>query len=44
MERRHFLALWSLIFTTSLGAKTSIQLTPEQAEGPFYPVVCIPLR
>ena len=44
MERRHFLALLSLIFTTRLKAKTPIQLTPEQAEGPFYPVDRIPLR
>ncbi|KJG40689.1 protocatechuate 3,4-dioxygenase [Photobacterium angustum] len=44
MERRHFLALFSLIFTTRLEAKTPIQLTPEQAEGPFYPVDRIPLR
>ncbi len=44
MERRHFLALWTLLFVPSLKAKAPIRPTPAQTEGPFYPVVNIPLR
>ncbi|AMG01001.1 MULTISPECIES: protocatechuate 3,4-dioxygenase [Vibrio] len=44
MERRHFLALWTLLFAPSLKAKTPMRSTPAQTEGPFYPVVDIPLR
>ncbi len=44
MERRHFLALWTLLFAPSLKAKTPMRPTPAQTEGPFYPVVDIPLR
>ena len=44
MNRRHFLALWSVIFVKPLWAKTPAVATPSQAEGPFYPVTPIPLR
>ncbi|PFG58298.1 protocatechuate 3,4-dioxygenase beta subunit [Vibrio sp. ES.051] len=44
MERRHFLALWSLIFAPSLKASSSMKPTPAQTEGPFYPVSAIPIR
>ncbi|NMT18032.1 protocatechuate 3,4-dioxygenase, partial [Vibrio parahaemolyticus] len=44
MERRHFLALWTLLFAPSLKATTPVRPTPAQTEGPFYPVVDIPLR
>lgn len=44
MERRHFLALWSLIFAPSLKSASPMKPTPPQTEGPFYPVVPVPLR
>ncbi|MFL1019092.1 protocatechuate 3,4-dioxygenase [Vibrio parahaemolyticus] len=44
MERRHFLALWTLMFAPFLKAESSMRPTPSQTEGPFYPVVKIPLR
>ena len=44
MERRHFLALWMLLFAPSLKAANLKKPTPAQTEGPFYPVVDIPLR
>ncbi len=44
MERRHFLALWSLLFVPLVKASRSMKPTPSQTEGPFYPVVDIPLR
>lgn len=44
MERRHFLALWTLLFAPSLKATSPMKPTPAQTEGPFYPVKRIPLR
>ncbi|HHF2904682.1 TPA: protocatechuate 3,4-dioxygenase [Vibrio diabolicus] len=44
MERRHFLALWSLIFAPSLKSASPMKPTPPQTEGPFYPVVPVPFR
>ncbi|WP_432695139.1 protocatechuate 3,4-dioxygenase [Marinobacterium sp. YM272] len=44
MERRNFLALWMLLFTPALKAASRRTPTPKQTEGPFYPVVPIPLR
>ena len=44
MKRRHFLALWSMLFVKPSWAKQHSVATPSQAEGPFYPVVPIPLR
>ena len=44
MKRRHFLALWSMLFVKPIWAKHHLVTTPSQAEGPFYPVIPIPLR
>jgi len=44
MERRYFLSLWMLLFAPSLKAATPNEPTPAQTEGPYYPVVNIPLR
>ena len=44
MKRRHFLALWSVLLAKPLWARAPLVATPSQAEGPFYPVVPIPLR
>lgn len=44
MQRRLFLSLWMLLFAPSLKAATPKKPTPAQTEGPFYPVVDIPLR
>ncbi len=44
MQRRLFLSLWMLLFAPSLKAATPKKPTPAQTEGPFYPVVNIPLR
>lgn len=44
MKRRHFLALWSMLFVKPIWAKQPYTATPSQAEGPFYPVVPIPMR
>lgn len=44
MKRRHFLALWSLLLTPLVKASSAMKPTPSQTEGPFYPVVDIPLR
>lgn len=44
MQRRLFLSLWMLLFAPSLKAATPKKPTPAQTEGPFYPVVAIPLR
>lgn len=44
MERRFFLALAMLLFSPLLKATTPRKPTPTQTEGPFYPVVAIPLR
>ncbi len=44
MRRRLFLSLWMLWFAPSIKAEKSNKPTPAQTEGPFYPVVDIPLR
>ncbi|MGR5221823.1 protocatechuate 3,4-dioxygenase [Vibrio parahaemolyticus] len=44
MKRRDFLTVCSVWFAWPVLAKTDLQLTPLQAEGPFYPVNPIALR
>lgn len=44
MQRRLFLSLWMLVFVPSLRAASPQKPTPAQTEGPFYPLVNIPLR
>ncbi|MGL6260331.1 protocatechuate 3,4-dioxygenase [Vibrio sp. WXL210] len=44
MQRRHFILIPSIALMWPFSLRAARSVTPSQAEGPFYPVVDIPLQ